>query len=500
MIAYDEAIRPYRRLALLAHQGDAATMTTALPSQSSTSRRRRLRWVLLAAAALTAAAAGTGVWYFTARRMPAPPDLVFEGTEPDLHRAVQRAREAVLKEPRSAKAWGALGDVFTANELEAEGAACYAQAERLDPKDPRWPYHQAGALLNQGQREEAVVFFRRAADRCKDSTPAPRLFLGETLLTLGQVEEAEGNFRQVLAHDKDDPRANYDMGLLCIARQDWPAARAHLLRCLSSPQTRQKARAQLSVVLLRLGEAAEADKYRQQAARLPKDSSWVDLYVGQYLSKAVKKRARFRKAEYLELAGKTGEAADEWVLLVREFPNDDAILTNFGKVTGQMGRYAESEQALRKARQIAPEKMLPHYYLALVLYTEAEQRLRQGGDRERARAQFREAVELTRQALALKPDYGVAHLTLGLCLKHLGQRDEAIAELRQAVQCNPEYAELHFRLGEILAAAVREPAEARARLEQAVQMAGPEVFWRQTAADLLAGLAATQGGNGKGEK
>jgi tetratricopeptide (TPR) repeat protein len=435
--------------------------------------------------------------------MPAPPDLVFEGTEPDLHRAVQRARDAVLKEPRSARAWGALGDVFTANELEAEGAACYAQAERLDPSDPRWPYHQAGALLNLGQREEAVVFFRRAVDRAaarKDTTPAPRLFLGETLLTLGQVEEAEGYFRQVLAQDKDEPRANYDMGLLCVARQDWPAARTHLLRCLSSPQTRQKGRMQLSIVLLRLGEAAEADKYRQQAARMPKDGSWVDPYVGQYLSKAVKKRARYRKAEYLEAAGKTRDAVEEWAMLVREFPDDDVVLTYFGKITGQTGQYAESEQALRKARQIAPEKMLPHYYLALVLYMQAEQQLRKGGDRAWALRRLREAVDLSRQALALKPDYGVAHMTLALCLKLLGKPDEAIAELRQAVQCSPEHAELHFRLGEILAEGGREPAEARARLEQAVRMVGPEVPWRQTANELLARLPSNNADRAKPRK
>jgi tetratricopeptide (TPR) repeat protein len=432
--------------------------------------------------------------------MPDPPDLVFEGTEPALHRAVQRAREAVLKEPRSAHAWGVLGDVFMANELEAEAAACYAQAERLDPSDPRWPCHQGGVLLNQGQRDEAVAFFRRATDRAaarKDTNAAPWLLLSETLLTLGRLDQAEEILRPALALFPDDPRANYDMGLLRVARQDWAAAREPFLRCLSSPQACQKASLQLSVVLLRLGQAEEADKYRRQAARLPKDGDWVDPYVAQYLRWAVKKRARFRKAEYLESANRMRDSVDEWASLVREFPDDDVILTHFGKITGRTGRYAESEQALRKARQIAPEKMLPHYYLALVLYTQAEQHLRNGGEPEWARARLREAAELARQALGIKPDYGVAHMTLGLCLKHLGQKEEAIAELRQAVQCNPEYAELHFRLGEVLVEANREPAEARARLEEAVQMVGPEVFWRQTAIDLLAKLGTNQGANGE---
>jgi tetratricopeptide (TPR) repeat protein len=473
-------------------------MTTAPPPKTTT--RRRLRWGLLAGAALAAVAAVLLLRYFESRKMPEPPDPVLEGNEPALHKAVQRARAAVLQEPRSARAWADLGDVLMANELESEAAACYAQAERLDPSDPRWPYQQGGVLINLGRREEAVAFLRRAADRAaarQDANPAPWLLLAETLLTLGRLDEAEDLLRAALDLLKDDPRANYDMGLLCVARQDWATAREHFLRCLSSPQARQKASLQLSAVLLRLGQADEADKYRRQADRLPKDSSWADPYVTEYLSKAVKKRARVRKAEHLESVGRVREAVGEWASLVRDFPDDDVILTNFGKITGRTGRYAEAEQALRKARQVAPEKMLPHYYLALVLYTQAEQHLRTGGERGWTQARLREAVELARQALAIKPDYGVAHMTLGLCLKLLGQRDEAVVELRQAVQCSPEYAELHFRLGEILAEAGREPDEARARLEQALQMVGPEVFWRQTATDLLARLRTNKVGNDK---
>jgi tetratricopeptide (TPR) repeat protein len=459
-----------------------------------------LWWGLLAGAVLAAVAATLLVRYFASRKMPYPPDLVFEGTEPALEKAVKRARDAVLQEPRSAKAWADLGDVFMANELEAEAAACYAQADRLDPSDPRWPYQQGGVLLNQGRREEAVTFLRQAVDRAaarQDANPAPWLQLVETLLTLGRLDEAEDLLRPALDLLKDDPRANYDMGLLYMARQDWATAREHFLRCLTSPQARQKASLQLSVVLLRLGQADQADKYRRQADRLPKDGSWADAYLTQYLSKAVKKRARVRKAEHLESAGRVRDAVGEWASLVREFPDDDVILTNFGKIAGRTGRYPEAEQALRKARQIAPDKMLPHYYLALVLYTQAEQHLHNDGERAWAQGRLREAAELARRALAIKPDYGVAHMTLGLCLKLLGQRDEAVGELRQAVQCSPEYAELHFRLGEVLAEAGREPDEARARLEQSLQMAGPEVFWRQTATDLLARLRTNKGGDDK---
>ena len=35
--------------------------------------------------------------------------------------------------------------------------------------------------------------------------------------------------------------------------------------------------------------------------------------------------------------------------------------------------------------------------------------------------------------LARKPDYGYAHMALGLALRHLGRRAEALRELREAL-------------------------------------------------------------------
>src|SRR5262249_38708898 len=95
--------------------------------------------------------------------------------------------------------------------------------------------------------------------------------------------------------------------------------------------------------------------------------------------------------------------------------------------------------------------------------------------------------DLARQALALKPDYGFAHMTLGLSLKRLGQRAEAVDALRQAVRCTPEYAELHFYLGEALAED-GQTSEARRRLEQALRLAEPDAPWRQAARTCLDSL------------
>jgi tetratricopeptide (TPR) repeat protein len=423
---------------------------------------------------------------------PAPPEIPADRVEPAVAAILRKAREAAVKAPRSVQAWGELGEAFFANDLAEQSRPCFAQAEALDPADPRWPYFQGGTLVNAGDREAALPYLERAADRCEargDPETAPRLWLAETLLTLGRLDEAEAQFRRALARQRDDPRAHFGLGVLASARQDWEAARAEWLRCQASPFARQKASVQLAVVSRRLGDAAAADRFSEQARRLPPDADWKDAFSTEALAWAVRKKDRYRLAENLEAAGRLAEAAAVLRPMTEEYPDDYLPIMTLGKVLGGLGDYRGAEPALRYALRLAPDGVQPRYYLSLVLFKQGEQ-LAAAGNPDRARACFRESVDLARQALALKPDYGFAHMCLGLSLKGLGERGGAEAALREAVRCNPEVPELHFYLGEILAESGKD-AEARRQLEHALEQAPPDAPWRQAARARLGGLKAS---------
>lgn len=449
------------------------------------------RPVVAALVLVLAAALGAIGWFLrgsTAR--PAPPPVPATPAEPDVATFLEKVRQRVLKEPHSPQAWGALGQAFLANGMEAESQTCFIEAERLDPGNPRWPYYQAGSLLNAGEREAALPYLRRAVERgtsAAPDNPVPRLMLAETLLALGQLDEAEQHFRQVLAQSADNVRAHFGLALVGSARQDWQTSRTHLLRCLGNPFAQQKACVQLAVVNQRLGHLADAEKFRQQARQLPPDQDWSDPFVTEYLTWAVTKRDRYHLAESLEAAGQLREAAAVLRPMLAQYPDDYLPRIALGKILGRLAQQREAEQVLREALRLAPDKVQSHYYLSLVLFTEAEQAA-QHGDRSGVDKLYREAVDQAREALALKPDYGVAYMPLGLSLKRLGQRSEALAALRQAVRCNPEHAELHFYLGELLAAD-GQSSEARNHLQQAVDMAPANAPWRPTALERLAVLA-----------
>jgi tetratricopeptide (TPR) repeat protein len=442
----------------------------------------RLLVVLLACVLL---GAGGILWAIVRNRpgIPTPPEGPAD-LEAAVRAAVQEARAGVLKEPRSAQAWGKLADTFMANDLDDEGMACAAVAERLDPRNPRWPYYQGGALTARGDREPALPHLRRAADLADASgegQDVPRVLLAETLLGLGQLDEAEAELQKVLSRQPDEVRVHFDLGLLAVSRQQWDKARGHLRRCLDSESTRHKARLQLAAICLRQGDQAGARSLRAEADRLPADRGWNDPFVREYQSRAIRKKSRFQHAEELEARGRFVESAQVLRQLTEAYPDDDLPYLMLGKALTQAGQYAEAERALRRALKLAPEKVQAHHYLSLLMFNAAEAAERRGVEgKAHARDLYAQAATEARAALARKPDYGVAHLTLGLALARLGKKEEAVTALREAVRCTPEHGELHFRLGEMLAETGR-TEEARARLKRALELAPPGAGWAQAA-------------------
>ena len=449
---------------------------------ASPSRRRLLFGMVVVVVAI---AAGAQLYlYLRKPAPPVPPDRAAESLEPAVVAAVRTARERVLKEPRSAAAWGTLGKVFFANEMEDEALACFEEAEWLEPGNFRWPYLRSMVLINRGDRDAALPLLRRVVQLAGDDNLAPRLVLIEQLLLLGHLPEAEGHVKATLRLRPDDPRVQYEAALLAVAKQDFPAARDHLERCLASPHTRQKARLQLASVCLRLSDPAKAAQYQDEAGRTPTDWDWIDPVVAEYAGLAVKRRSAFKIVESLEGQGRYGEALRVLAPVVEEFPEDDVAQLTLGKLLARSGDFRNGVAALRRAEALAPRKVQPHYYLSLVLLEEGKNR-EKAGDKTRAVALYVEAEASARRALAIKPDYGVAHMVLGQTLKNLGHDDDGVRELEEAVRCNPEHAELHLQLADMLFDLGR-TAAAVPQYEQALRLAPPDAPWRGDAEVRLA--------------
>jgi tetratricopeptide (TPR) repeat protein len=447
---------------------------------------RKLLWflIVLVAAAMVSASS----WYaWRHHTAPVPPEIAPADVEPALGELIQAARDKVQHQPYSATAWGELGKLFRECNLSERAATCFAQAEQLEPAEPRWPYLQGEALLTSDP-DGALPHFLRAAQRCDQvdaDNIAPALRLAELLLTKGDYGEAEVWLRRARQIEPDNPTVLLNFGFLAYARDDLKTSRQYLQICQHSPFTQQRACAQLAAICQRQNDATKATEYSTRAHTLPKDLPWPDPFRSLSPRTLVGKQARFEYLDRLHNQKRHAEA----VQLLREMEADGPdyrVWVGLGKNLAELGQLSEAAEVLGKAIQLASENAGAYYYRSKVSWALAEQQW-QHGDQARAKELFHAAVADARQAIAHKPDHALAYTILGRSLERLGQHREALAALRQAVQCGPDLAEPALHLGEMLAAD-GQTVEARHYLERALQLAGPDDPRPRLALDRLRGL------------
>jgi tetratricopeptide (TPR) repeat protein len=412
-----------------------------------------------------------------APKPPEPPAVPMDGVEKPVAAAIAAARERLLQQPASAEAWGQLGKLFLAHSFFLQADKCFAQAEQLDGKQPRWPYYR-GLIAAQEDNRFAPAHLRRAVERGDRSDPgvlSTRLRLAEVLLEQGQDEEAEENLRVVAAKDPNNPWLLYHRGLRALAHDDPGAAVARLARLTQHPSARKKACAQLAMAYRRLGDEGQAAAFTRQAAQLPADAPWEDPYVEEYEKLQVGAHGRLQQVRALEAEGKIPEVVALLSGINRDTESDLAHLA-LGINLIKLGQFNEAERALRDTLALYPDKVPAHYYLAVVLYLQAEDLSGAGGGLpESARAKYRESAEHLRRAVELKPDHSLAHMNLGRVLRALGQPDEGMKELRLAVDCKPDEARPHFFLAEALADDGQAEEGVR-QLELALRLIGNDDF------------------------
>jgi tetratricopeptide (TPR) repeat protein len=367
-------------------------------------------------------------------QLPEPPAVDLADTDPAIKKVVEEARRAVLTSPESGAAWGQLGLVLTAHALHVPARVCFARAEELDQREPRWPYFQGKALL-AADRATALAKLERAADLFGDKPDVPRLQLAEALLEDGRLDEAERQFRRVLQADAKNARAHLGLGRLEHQRGDEEASLLDLTRSEFDPRTRKATLFLLAEVYQGLGKPEQAGEKARAASRLPADARWPDPLAEQIDRLRTGKQARLNQAGRLLNQDRPREAIALLRDVVHDYPNAAYAWLMLGQARARIHDDPEAEKALREAVRLAPDSVEGHLLLGTVLYARK--------DPPGALASFRRAVEI-------KPDNGQAHAMVGECLALQGDRPAAIEALRTAVRCKPQYAEAHRRLGELL--------------------------------------------------
>jgi len=376
-------------------------------------------WITAAAVACSVALL---VWLRQPRPLPEPPLPDLDGVDVEIVESIHQARGKVLRDRKSAAAWGHLGEVLLAHTFNREATLCFEQAERLDPGEPAWPYLQ-GLDLFSHDPEACIPCLQRAVSRSDARQVVPRLLLAEALLERGRLDEAQALLEDVRTVDPSNLRAQLLFGRLEILRQNWQAGLNHLEACRNDLHARKRTATLRAEVWNQLGDTEKALAEQRQAAELPTDQPWPDPFYEKVLKFQMGLRARFMAVDYLTQAGRFPEVLQLLNQTVEKYPSSLEGWMRLGEAWFRAQKLDRAQECFRKATRLAPDLAEAWFRLGCI----------------QAQSHSPEAEESFRQAIRCKPHYSQAHFNLGQCLKERGRRDDAAAEFREALRCRPDY-------------------------------------------------------------
>ena len=383
-----------------------------------------------------------------------PPAVDLTDADPAIVAAVQNARSSVARAPQSAADWGRLGMVLDAHRFYREAIVSFGQAERLDPRDLRWPYYR-GVILVEQDFDAAINELRRAAALATNRSDAPELLLADLLLERGSLDEAAERYTALLRATPGHPRANLGLARIAYARGDLPEALTRLrMSSLTDPHTRKAAGQLLSRIQRQQGNLGAADQELKTVAQLPSDAVWpnpLDDDVGQL---EVGRKANCDLARQLYAAGRRQEAIDLLRRTVGEYPHSDVAWLMLGQALIGQDEWNGAEAALRTAVREAPDSDENLQYLGVAL----------AGRHDDAAA-----ASVLRKATELRPDNVQAELLLGQTSTRLSDGAGALRAFSAAVRYHPESEEAHLALAEALSRQGRR-AEALQAVRDALQV------------------------------
>ncbi len=431
---------------------------------------------LIAAGCCIALVSGVGVWWVNGfsqdTSAPVPPELPLSQLEPEVAAQLGALRDKLIENPRSGDAWARLGQAMLAYGVVREAAECFAQAEQLQPGEPRWPYLR-GVCLHEHDPDAAVGHFRHALEL--RGRPGMRYLLADVLVSQGRLDEAQVEIEALMVADPANPRLRLLRGILASRRGQWRLC-VNLLTPLSLiPETRRQSMRLLATAHRRLGDETQAAELARIAQSLPDDPPWADAESDACLTFARNLSVRFAEIQDLRKRHASEAEMRAIIQIINETKGkDDRAFALLATSLAHSGQVELSEKAAREALALNPDRRAGLVALASILLSRAEMsRETQGTYPPEALARLREVDRLAAHGLQQNAnDAGLLYLR-GRALCGLGQTERGLADLHAATLCRPDLIAAQYHLGVALLRAKRF-GEARQVLTRAQSLAGPD--------------------------
>lgn len=297
----------------------------------------------------------------------------------DDEEAIRKLQFAASLNPQDSQTQGILGQALARRGgLTNLAVGAFSKALQIDPSNSVLYLYQARALAQAGRHADAVVSFRRFAERLGGQDDAfylaaTQVEMGMSYLAAGDPDRASEVLGLALKSNPKDARALHGLARVAMERQNWADAR---------------------------------DKLRRAFTLEPKNRDFL-----------------ITQSELQGLEGHWSEAALTLQRVVSEHPNEPQFYELLGRALRRSGRLAEAAGTFRRGADLFPRESGRFYWL--------EARL------EARRGRHGEAATLFRRALERLPDHWRIYADLAETCQALGETREALSLVDKALGYAP---------------------------------------------------------------
>jgi predicted O-linked N-acetylglucosamine transferase (SPINDLY family) len=260
----------------------------------------------------------------------------------------------------------------------------------------------------------------------------------------GELHEAARLYGAVLQVQPEHAEANFGLGSLAVALNQFDAALPRFEAALNADPTRRRYWLVYIEALVGAGQTEEARSTLALARRHGLEGADVDELAARLIEHPTAPRAT------TDSNGSTGNADQAPATTTAPAPSEvNAVVALFAR-----GRYAEAEHAARELTTRNPRNGFGWMALGATL---------------KQMGRSSEALVPAQTAVDLLPDNANAHSNLGGILKDLGRLQDAEANLRSALRINPHHIQALINLGATLQG-LDQPHEAELLLQRVLRI------------------------------